>query len=226
MALFHRAAADVPSLGPQDALPTCPRRVLVAGVSGSGKTTLSRRIAARLNVQATEIDALYHGAGWIPRREFAADVTALASRPEWITEWQYSSARALLAARADLVVWLDLPVARTMVQVTGRSVRRRLRREVLWNGNIEPPLWTIVTRRDHVIRWAWTTRHKYRGLLSALAADRPELPIVRLPSHRAAAAWLEGPLSAAARPADPAPGTRGRRRQPAAADQDRTPPAG
>ena len=28
-------------------------------------------------------------------------------------------------------------------QVTTRTLRRRLRREVLWNGNVEPPLRTI-----------------------------------------------------------------------------------
>jgi hypothetical protein len=46
------------------------------------------------------------------------------------------------------MLWLDLPRALIMWQVVGRTVRRRLARQVLWNGNIEPPLWTLLTDRD------------------------------------------------------------------------------
>ena len=44
-----------------------PERVVVAGVSGVGKSTLARRISDALDLPYTEIDGLYHGAGWIPR---------------------------------------------------------------------------------------------------------------------------------------------------------------
>ena len=115
---------------------------------------------------------------------------------EWVTEWQYSSARAALAARADLVVWLDLPVATVMRQVTVRTVRRQLRREVLWNGNREPSLWTVFTEPDHIVRWAWKTRRRTGERIAALVRARPELAIVRLRSHRQARAWLAGPLAA------------------------------
>jgi hypothetical protein len=57
-----------------------------------------------------------------------------------VTEWQYSLVRGILAERADLLIWLDLTRGVVMWQVVRRTLRRRLRREVLWNGNIEPPL--------------------------------------------------------------------------------------
>lgn len=63
-----------------------------------------------------------------------------------VTEWQYGVVRDQLADRADLVVWLDLPRRSVMRQVVTRTVRRRFRREVLWNGNIEPPLHRILFR--------------------------------------------------------------------------------
>lgn len=189
-------ACGVPVLTSIQSLEACPRRVLVAGTSGSGKTTLASRIARQLGIPHVEIDALYHGPDWTPRESFLADVSALVAEDEWVTEWQYSSARAALAARADLVVWLDLPVATVMRQVTVRTVRRQLRREVLWNGNREPSLWTVFTEPNHIVRWAWRTRHRTTERIDALVRARPELAIVRLRSHRQARAWLAGPLAA------------------------------
>jgi hypothetical protein len=118
---------------------TGPRRVLVAGASGSGKTTLAARVEAVLGLPHTELDALHHGPNWTPRPGFLADVTRLAAQPEWVCEWQSSSARDLLAARADLFAWLDLPRRTVMRQVVLRTLRRRWRQEVLWNGNVEQP---------------------------------------------------------------------------------------
>lgn len=77
------------------------------------------------------------------RPEFVADGTALAAGDVWITEWQYSALRPLLLERAEQLVWLDLPRWRVFAQLVARTVRRRLRRTVLWNGNLEPPLWTV-----------------------------------------------------------------------------------
>lgn len=169
--------------------------MLVAGVSGSGKTTLAGRIASLAQIPHTEIDALHHGSGWVPRPDFAADARALAASDRWVTEWQYSQVRQLLAGRADLLVWLDLPFARvTLPRLLRRTLRRRRRREVLWNGNVEPPLWTMLRDRDHVVRYAVTGRRKYLLKIPALAAELPDLPIVRLRSPAEVERWLAGPL--------------------------------
>lgn len=114
------------------------------------------------------------------------------SQPTWVTEWQYGEVRALLAERADLMVWLDLPRATVMRQVVSRTLRRRLRREVLWNGNVEPPLRTFFTGDEHIVRWAWTTHHKSAQRIAGLVRERPELVIVRLRSRREARQWLDG----------------------------------
>jgi adenylate kinase family enzyme len=42
-----------------------PRRIVIAGISGSGKTTLGRRLAQKLDVPFTELDALMHQPGWV-----------------------------------------------------------------------------------------------------------------------------------------------------------------
>lgn len=182
-------------------LPLRPARVVVAGVSGAGKTTLARRVALVLGVPHTEIDALFHGTGWTPREEFLDDVRELVAGEVWTTEFQYASARPLLLERADLLVWLDLPFATVVLpRLVRRTLRRRVRREVLWNGNIEPPLHTVLTDREHVVRWAVATRTKHRRRIPQLEAAWPHLTVVRLRSAREVELWVAGPLQVAARP--------------------------
>lgn len=181
-------------MGAGDALPRRPRRVLVAGASGAGKTTLAARIGRVLGAPHVEIDALFHGRDWAPRESFPADVEAFSAQPEWVTEWQYGAVQGLLAERAELLVWLDLPRARVMRQVVVRTVRRRLRRQRLWNGNIEPPLWTFFTDAEHIVRWAWSTHAKSAQRVATLRQELPELDIVRLRSRREVQQWLDGPV--------------------------------
>lgn len=97
-----------------------------------------------------------------------------------------------------MMVWLDLPRRTVMRQVIARTVRRRYRREVLWNGNIEPPLHRIFFERDHIVRWSWTTHRKTGRTVRLLDGRRPELPIVRLRSRSEVDEWTSGPLKDAA----------------------------
>lgn len=168
-----------------------PRRIAVAGVSGTGKTTLSRAVSARLGVPHVETDGLHHGPAWTPRPEFLDDVRRAVAGEAWVMEWQYATARPVIAARAQLLVWLDHPTRVTMTRVVRRTLRRRLRREVLWNGNQEPPLRTILRDPEHILRWAWSTRHKYRdGAVAEAARAHPDLVVVRLRSQRDVRRWL------------------------------------
>lgn len=185
-------------LGAGNALLRRPQRVLIAGTSGSGKTALAVRLGRLLGVPHVEIDALFHGPNWTPRESFVDDVESFSQQPAWVTEWQYGTVRDLLAERADLLVWLDLPRARVMRQVVVRTARRRMRRQVLWNGNIERPLWTIFTDPDHIVRWAWKTHPKNAQRVTAVAIQRPELAIVRLRSWSEVQQWLDGAVHDAA----------------------------
>lgn len=194
-------------LGAGDLLPCRPERVLAAGTSGAGKSTLAARIAALLDLPYVEIDALFHGPDWAPRETFEDEVRVLAAGPAWVTEWQYAPARPLLLARADLLVWLDLSRPVVLRSVTVRTLRRRLGRQVLWNGNLEPPLRRIFFDRDHIVRWAWSTHPTTASRLAEVLERRPDLPVVRLRTRREADRWLNGPLRRAAARTDP-PGQR------------------
>lgn len=188
------ASRSMPLLDSETPLSHRPARVVVAGTTGAGKSTLARRIGELLGLPYTEMDALFHGPGWTPRASFVEDVRALVDAPRWVTEFQYDAARPLLAERADLFVWLDLPRSLVMARVVRRTLGRALRGEVLWNENREPPLRTFFTDRDHVVRWAWRTHGDNRARMRAIVAARPDLPVVRLRTAREVERWMAGPL--------------------------------
>jgi adenylate kinase family enzyme len=167
-----------------------PRRILVAGVTGAGKTILARAIAATLELPYTEIDSLYHGPNWTPRETFVAEVDALSGGPAWVTEWQYRSVRPMLAARAEVLVWLDYPFRVSFGRVIRRTRHRARTREVLWNGNTEPGMWHAITNRDGIIRWGFRTRDKLRKSMPAVIEANQHLRVVRLRSQRETDAWL------------------------------------
>jgi adenylate kinase family enzyme len=115
------------------------RRVSVVGCSGAGKTTLGRRLAAALDVPFVELDGIFHEAGWapLPPDEFRARLAPLVAGDTWVIDGNYAAVRDQVWARADTVVWLDLPRWRVMPRVVGRTVRRIVTRTELWNGNRE-----------------------------------------------------------------------------------------
>ena len=171
----------------------------IVGNAGSGKTRLADRVAAALGVPHIELDAIHHLLGWEPMDpdEFAVRVSAITSTDGWVIDGNY---RAVVVdgpvwQRADTVVWLDLPRLTVMRQVTGRTLRRILRREELWNGNREPlrNLWAWDPYKS-IIRWAWTQHAKYQDRFgSAMASPSfTHIEFVRLKSHQEAQRWLEG----------------------------------
>lgn len=185
-------------LGSGDPLPHRPRRVLIAGVPGSGKSTLAARVARLTGGPHTEIDALYHGPGWEPRPQFMDDVLAFTAAEAWTTEWQYAAVRDLLAERADLLVWLDVPFVRvTLPRVVRRTVRRRIHRTELWNGNHEPPLRTFFWDPEHIIRWSISRRNVFAERVPRAEREHPDLVVVRLRSAGEVDRWVDGPLRAA-----------------------------
>jgi adenylate kinase family enzyme len=188
----------VPLLSPDDPPPGRPSRVLVNGTSGAGKSTMARRLAEALDLPYTEMDALFHGPDWVPNPDFLERVESFTSQPRWACEFQYDTARPLLADRADLMVWLDYPHHLVMWRLTRRTVGRRVRRAELWNGNAEAPLRTFLTDPEHVLRWAWATRHWAGRRVVALLESHPGLAVVHLRSPAEAERWLDGPLAAAA----------------------------
>ena len=150
------------------------RRVSIVGNSGSGKTTLATALAAALAVPRLELDAVYHLPGWQPRPlpEFRAIVAGFVAADGWVVDGNYSGVSDLVWARADTVVWLDLPRPRVMRQLTRRTLSRMATGRPLWHGNRER--WSNLFRLDpeeSILRWAWTQHDPYRRRYQAARAD-------------------------------------------------------
>lgn len=159
-----------------------PQRIVVAGAAGAGKTTLCHALSHATGINHIELDALYFGRNWSKRPDFEKSLEHLLAQSNWITEWQYDEARAVLLGNCDLFIWLDLPRWRVTIQAIVRSARRRIKRTPLWNSNKEPPLLSILWNSRHTVRWGW---NNYQALsYYANEARGTGKPFVRVCSRR------------------------------------------
>jgi adenylate kinase family enzyme len=171
------------------------RRVSVVGTSGSGKSTLARELAEILGVPHLELDAVHHQPGWapLPTDEFRRIVAARAAAGGWVIDGNYGRVRDLVWARADTVVWLDLPKRTVMRQVVWRTLRRVALRRELWNGNRERWRNFLTWNPEQsVISWAWHKHAPDHAKYAAAAAGpaSAHLRFIRLASRRDVARFL------------------------------------
>jgi adenylate kinase family enzyme len=151
------------------------RRVSLIGISGSGKSTLARELARILGLPHTELDSIIHQAGWtaLPVEEFRRRVSVLVAQERWVLDGNYSGqVQSIIWARADTVVWLDLPRPVVMRRVITRTLHRVLGRVELWNGNRES--WRQLLswdKEENVVAWAWQMQSVQRARYTAAMAD-------------------------------------------------------
>lgn len=178
---------------------------MVGSGSGAGKTTFARALARQAGLPFVELDALHWQQGnWItPSRDvFRARVDEATSGDAWVVDGNYSASRDIVWARADTVVWLDLPFAVMLWRTVRRTMRRSWRREVLWVGNRET-VWNAFVGGDALIPFFVRT---YRGRRRRFERElaRPEqahLDVHRFRSTAEAERWLHGlPAGASADP--------------------------
>jgi adenylate kinase family enzyme len=167
------------------------RRINVVGTSSVGKSILAASIAAMLQVPHVELDALHWEPNWTgaPHEVLRERLRTAIAGDGWVVDGNYAMVRDLVWARAEAVVWLDLPLRTVLWRYLRRTVRRVSRREELWGGNRER-LSMHLFSRDSLLWWMLTTYRIRRREYPPLLAGRPDLVAVRLQSGRAADRWL------------------------------------
>lgn len=168
------------------------RRVAVtASASGSGKSTTGRALATRLGVPYVELDALVHGPNWTetPDDELRRILEPILVGEGWVVDGGYRRKIGdLVLERADVVVWIDLPLHVWLPRLVRRTVRRLRGREELWNGNRES-LKDAVGGKDALIPYAvrmhFSRRRRYPVELAGYT-------VVRLRSQAAVDAFVSG----------------------------------
>ena len=122
-------------------------RIVITGASGNGKTTLARELERVVGLRHIETDALHHGPNW---QSCGADVLrervlAATEGDDWVLDSPYHTMLGYTAPdRADMVVWLDLPVHLVMRRLLRRTIVRTRSKVELWNGNVEQGGWDSV----------------------------------------------------------------------------------
>jgi adenylate kinase family enzyme len=170
------------------------RRISVAGISGSGKTTTSRLIAERLGVPHIELDAHFHGPNWSapPKDEFQERVRAtLDGLDGWVVDGNYADhLDGLVLARAQTLVWLDLPL-RLCLRRTWRRTWRRIRtREELWESKNRESIKDAFLVRDSLFGWMIKSHFRHRREWPERFAAHPQLEVVRLRTPGEVRRWL------------------------------------
>jgi adenylate kinase family enzyme len=156
------------------------RRVAVtASASGNGKTTVGRALAERIGAPFVELDALVHGPGWaeISDEELRRILEPIVAGDRWVIDGGYRNKIGdLVLARADTVVWLDLPVHVWLPRLVRRTVGRIRRDEPLWNDNRESwrsGFWGRDSLLGYALRMHFDRRRRYPRELAAY-------PVIRL----------------------------------------------
>ncbi len=165
-------------------------RIWVVGSPGSGKTTLTRQLGARLGVDSIHIDDLFWNPGWTmtPDAELMRRVDRATSGDRWVIDGNYRRVQQYFRHRADLFVWLNMPLHVCLRRLTFRCMRRVIRKEPCCNGNYESLRETFASR-ESILLWTWNT---YADLEKDYAQDLVEYPMVRLRNERQVAQWLHG----------------------------------
>ncbi|MFG3403643.1 hypothetical protein [Streptomyces sp. NPDC048142] len=160
-----------------------PSRIAVVGPVASGKSTLSAAISVYTGLPRIDLDELFWGPNWTPLDApvFHKGVRDRLAGPAWIADGNYGGEVAeMLLDRAELVLWLDLPLRVCLPRLVNRSLRRAATGEELFAGNRES--YRHLLAADSILRWGPMHHHRHRRRWSArLHPDRTAgLTVVRL----------------------------------------------
>jgi hypothetical protein len=88
----------------------------------------------------------------------------------WIADGNYSEAAEAVAARVTEVIWLNYLLPTVLWRGLIRTIRRGVRREQLWNGNVES-LRNSLLSRESIPAYILTTHRRRRQRYDRMRRD-------------------------------------------------------
>ena len=104
------------------------RRIMIIGSAGSGKSTAARLLGARLDLPVFHMDReVFWLPGWVERdkAEQVRQIEQIVAKDAWVFEGNNSKTFHLREARADMLIWLDVPLWLRVIRVVRRSLRQQ-----------------------------------------------------------------------------------------------------
>jgi len=168
--------------------PARMKRVLVIGCGGAGKTRLARRLGEFLGLPVHHLDRLFWKPGWEPStdEEIRRAIEQIFETDRWIMDGNYSGTMEMRMARADTIIFLDLPTLACLCGVIARYLTYRDRtRPDMTEGNIERLGFDFLA-------WILTYRRRRRPkVLSLLNRHSHDRTIITLQSRRAVDSFID-----------------------------------
>ncbi len=163
------------------------KRVMVVGGPGSGKSTLAVALGRITGLPVFHMDQIHYKPGWIeqPRDAKIAAALAIEAGDKWIFEGGLSATYANRCARADTVIWLDLPVT--------LRLRRIVKRRVQYRGQTRPALPADCPERLNAefLTYIVHTRQSAREMIASAIAAAPHLAVHHIRTAKGADTWLD-----------------------------------
>ena len=103
------------------------KRIMIVGGPGSGKSTMARWLGEQTGLPVQHMDHIHWMPNWVerPQADRLQIIRAVEESDRWIIEGGISVRYTERLERADLLVWLDLPVSVRLWRVMRRSWRYR-----------------------------------------------------------------------------------------------------
>ncbi len=164
-------------------------RVLVVGNGGSGKTWLASRLADVWRVPAIHLDLFRYDETGRQRSDEAFETLtadALSASDAWVCDGNYLSSLSFRAARANTIVFLDVPWFVCLGSIVWRHVRFKGRRAEDAR-HADRLNWSFIS---YVATYGKRMRPKVLEVAASSGAD-----VVVLRSRRAVVEYLAGQLA-------------------------------
>jgi adenylate kinase family enzyme len=164
------------------------RRIAIVGCGGAGKSTLARALGERLGLPVIHLDVHFWKPGWTepPDDEWARVHDGLLEGDAWIIDGNFGGTQEARMARADTILFLDVP---RRVCLWGA-----LRRVVRYRGRSRPDLGAGCPEKFDLpfLRWIWLFERDTRPEIVARLERHAEAKrVVTLRSRREIARFLE-----------------------------------
>lgn len=104
------------------------KKICIVGGPGAGKSTVARKLADRIGAPIFDLDECFWNSGPKSPDELHAEMARIAGNRSWVAEGIYTESAGDLIKKADVVLWIEVPLPIAIWRIVLRHVKRSLAR--------------------------------------------------------------------------------------------------